>query len=50
MLVDVVESGRAPYLLMLGNDASDGVRTALGALQADLDAWETVSRSTDFPS
>lgn len=47
-LVDVVESGRAPYLLVLGNDASDGIRGALDALRADLDAWEDVSRSTDF--
>ena len=35
-LVDVVESGRAPYLLVLGNDASDGIRGALDALHADL--------------
>lgn len=47
-LVDVIESGRAPYLLALGNDASDVVRGALDALRADLDAWESVSRSTDF--
>ena len=47
-LVDVVESGSAPYLLMLGNDASDHVRTALDSLRDDLDTWETVSRSTDF--
>ncbi len=47
-LVDVVESGRAPYLLVLGNDASDGIRGALDALRADLDAWEDVSRGTDF--
>jgi NAD(P)-dependent dehydrogenase (short-subunit alcohol dehydrogenase family) len=47
-LVDVVDSGRAPYLLVLGNDASDGVRAALDALRADLDEWDDVSRSTDF--
>jgi hypothetical protein len=41
-------SGRAPYLLVLGNDASDGIRAALDALRADLDAWEEVGRSTDF--
>jgi NAD(P)-dependent dehydrogenase (short-subunit alcohol dehydrogenase family) len=46
-LLDVVESGRVPYLLVLGNDASDGIRAALGALQEDLDTWEDVSRSTD---
>lgn len=47
-LVDVVESGSAPYLLMLGNDASDNVRTALDSLRGNLDTWEIVSRSTDF--
>ncbi len=48
VLVDVVESGTAPYLLMLGNDASDAVRAALDKIREDLDTWETVSRSTDF--
>lgn len=47
-LVDVVESGSAPYLLMLGNDAPDNVCTALDSLRDDLDTWETVSRGTDF--
>lgn len=47
-LVDVVESGEAPYLLMLGNDAVDAVRSSLDALRADVDAWEHVSRSTDL--
>ena len=46
-LIDVVESGKAPYLLVLGTDASTGIRTALDALRADLDAWEDISRSTD---
>ncbi len=48
VLVDVVESGHAPYLLVLGNDASDGIRAALDAIRLDLDSWEEVSRSTDF--
>jgi len=47
-LVDVVESGDAPFLLMLGNDATDMVRTALDQLRADVDAWEQTSRSTDL--
>jgi len=47
-LIQVVESGKAPYLLLLGNDASDWFRTALDALHADVDAWDEVSRSTDF--
>ena len=49
-LIDVVESGRAPYMLLLGNDASNAFRSALDALRDDVDAWEQVSRSTDFDS
>jgi NAD(P)-dependent dehydrogenase (short-subunit alcohol dehydrogenase family) len=49
-LVDVVESGGAPYLLLLGNDASDAFRGALDALRDEVDAWEHTSRSTDFES
>jgi NAD(P)-dependent dehydrogenase (short-subunit alcohol dehydrogenase family) len=46
-LVDVVESGDAPFLLLLGNDAIEVVRDALAALTDDIDTWETTSRSTD---
>jgi NAD(P)-dependent dehydrogenase (short-subunit alcohol dehydrogenase family) len=49
-LIDVVESGDAPYMLLLGNDASDAFRAALDALRKDVDTWESVSRSTDFDS
>lgn len=47
-LIEVVESDRTPSLLLLGNDASDLFRGALDALRADVDAWEALSRSTDF--
>ncbi|WP_426563285.1 oxidoreductase [Angustibacter sp. McL0619] len=47
-LLDVVESGRAPYMLLLGNDASNAFRASLDALRDDIDTWEAVSRSTDF--
>jgi hypothetical protein len=47
-LLEAVDSGRAPYLLLLlGNDASDWFRSALDALREDADAWEPVSCSTD---
>lgn len=46
-IVDVVSSGAAPYLLVLGNDALDVVRASLDDLRSDLDAFESVSRSTD---
>lgn len=47
-LIEAVESGRAPYMLVLGNDSSDGFRAALDALRDEVDEWETLSRSTDF--
>jgi NAD(P)-dependent dehydrogenase (short-subunit alcohol dehydrogenase family) len=47
-LIEAVESDQPPYMLLLGNDASDGFRAALKALRTEVDAWETLSRSTDF--
>jgi NAD(P)-dependent dehydrogenase (short-subunit alcohol dehydrogenase family) len=47
-LIQAVESEHPPYMLLLGNDASNGFRAALDALRAEVDAWEQLSRSTDF--
>lgn len=47
-LITAVEADQAPFMLLLGNDASDGFRAALDALRAEVDAWESVSRGTDF--
>ncbi|OLT04237.1 short-chain dehydrogenase/reductase [Kocuria sp. CNJ-770] len=47
-LITAVESDEVPYMLLLGNDASDGFRAALDALRTEVDAWESLSRSTDF--
>jgi NAD(P)-dependent dehydrogenase (short-subunit alcohol dehydrogenase family) len=47
-LIKAVESDNPPYLLVLGDDASDGIRAALDALRTEIDAWESVSRSTSF--
>jgi NAD(P)-dependent dehydrogenase (short-subunit alcohol dehydrogenase family) len=47
-LIQAVESGHPPYMLLLGNDASDGFRAALDALRTEVDEWETLSRGTDF--
>jgi NAD(P)-dependent dehydrogenase (short-subunit alcohol dehydrogenase family) len=47
-LITAVESDEAPYMLLLGNDASDAFRAALDALRTEVDAWESLSRSTDF--
>jgi NAD(P)-dependent dehydrogenase (short-subunit alcohol dehydrogenase family) len=48
LLVDAVESGEAPYLLLLGSDAVDIVTGALDDLRADVDEWADRSRATDF--
>jgi NAD(P)-dependent dehydrogenase (short-subunit alcohol dehydrogenase family) len=48
VLIRVVASGEAPFMLLLGNDASNAFRAALDALRTEVDAWEDVSRSTDF--
>ncbi|HEY0373186.1 MAG TPA: oxidoreductase [Amnibacterium sp.] len=47
-LLAAVESEHPPFMLLLGNDASDGFRAALDALRAEVDEWERLSRSTDF--
>lgn len=47
-LIEAVESGRAPFMLLLGNDSSDAFRASLHSLLAEVDEWEALSRSTDF--
>jgi NAD(P)-dependent dehydrogenase (short-subunit alcohol dehydrogenase family) len=47
-LITAVTSEHPPYMLLLGNDASDGFRAALDALRTEVDEWESLSRSTDF--
>ena len=47
-LIDVVQSGNAPYLLLLGTDAATVIRASLDALHKDIDDWDDVTRSTDF--
>ncbi len=47
-LITAVESEHPPFMLLLGNDASDSFRTALDDLRSDIDTWEQLSRSTDF--
>lgn len=50
VLIEVVESEQPPFMLLLGNDASDAFRGALDALRLDADTWESLSRSTDIDS
>ena len=47
-LITAVQADDPPYMLLLGDDASDGFRAALDALRSEVDAWESLSRSTDF--
>lgn len=48
VIIDAVASAEAPALLVLGNSAVDIVRASLTSLLGDIEAWEDVSRSTDF--
>ena len=48
-LVDVVSSGKAPELLVLGSDALSRLRAVIDGQRAAIEAWEHVSTSTDFP-
>jgi NAD(P)-dependent dehydrogenase (short-subunit alcohol dehydrogenase family) len=47
-LIEAVESDHPPFMLLLGNDASDAFRAALHDLLDEVDTWESLSRSTDF--
>jgi NAD(P)-dependent dehydrogenase (short-subunit alcohol dehydrogenase family) len=49
-LVDVVTSGDAPELLVLGSDALAGLRSVLDGQRAEVDAFAQVSTGTDFES
>jgi len=47
-LLKVIEADNPPVHLLLGNDALKLVREKLAALSDEIDAWETLSSSTDF--
>jgi len=46
-MLAVIASDTPPAHLLLGSDALELVRGKLATLAADIDAWETVTRSTD---
>lgn len=48
-LITAVSSPAPPRLLVLGSDAVQQFRDAAKELSADVDAWEDLSLSTDFP-
>jgi hypothetical protein len=49
-LLDLVASPNAPVRLFLGDDALELVTQKLQSMQAELAAWEGLSRSTSFAS
>lgn len=49
VLVDVVGRTDPPFRLLLGSDAVKNARAELDAQRAELEAWESISTSTDFP-
>jgi len=48
VLLEIAESGEPPTHLLLGSDALKLVRERLAALHDEIQAWEPVSRSTDY--
>ncbi|PXV58783.1 Short-chain dehydrogenase [Dyella jiangningensis] len=46
-MLDIIASPSPPSHLLLGSDALELVRRKLADLAAEIDQWETVSRSTD---
>ena len=49
IMVDLVSNPNPPLRLLLGRDALDAARQKLASLQADFDANEAITTSTDFP-
>ncbi|OON38089.1 short-chain dehydrogenase/reductase [Izhakiella australiensis] len=46
-MLQLIDSPQPPEFLLLGSDALTLVREKLQQMAADIDAWETLSRSTD---
>lgn len=46
-ILTIIDSDTPPAHLLLGSDALTLVREKLAALSAEIDAWETLTRSTD---
>jgi NAD(P)-dependent dehydrogenase (short-subunit alcohol dehydrogenase family) len=49
-IITAVRSPDTPLMLILGSDALRWFRDAVNELNTDVDAWEQVSLSTNFPS
>ncbi|MET3422356.1 hypothetical protein BJ973_001568 [Actinoplanes tereljensis] len=44
----MVNSGKAPELLMLGTDAITAITSVLDTQRAEVETWRPVSAGTDF--
>jgi NAD(P)-dependent dehydrogenase (short-subunit alcohol dehydrogenase family) len=49
-IITAVEAEQAPVHLLIGGDALDQLRGKLDGLRRETDAWEEITRSTDFQS
>lgn len=49
-ILDIVDSNDPPLHLLLGSDALRRAREKLDAVIEELDRWEPLTRSTDFPT
>lgn len=47
-IIKAVEAENSPVHLLIGGDALDQLRRKLDEMRAETDAWEEVTRSTDF--
>lgn len=48
-IITALHDDETPLRLPLGNDAVDGILAHLESVKSEIQAWETISRSTDFP-
>jgi hypothetical protein len=49
-IITALTAAEPPFLLVLGEDAVGGFRSALDALRSDLDTWQDLSTSTAYPA
>lgn len=49
-IITIAEADNPPLRILLGTDALNVARTELEEQHAEIDAWEQLSRSTDFPT
>jgi NAD(P)-dependent dehydrogenase (short-subunit alcohol dehydrogenase family) len=47
-IITAIEAGNTPLRLPLGNDAAEGIRTAVARFEEEFTAWEGTIRGTDF--